>query len=145
MFIIYKSKIQHHYSLPITYHLLKMNESLLWKKIEEFFEENFQAEKNVPIETILFLIGVQELGSGKQKYTKDDKINLLHIAVCRLLEPFGYYGFSHYDEDGYPHFIEKEPLPELKPNEQQILMKKAIIQYFIDEKLFDEETLDQIE
>lgn len=122
-----------------------MNESLLWQKVEDFFEENFQAEKNVPIETMLFLIGVQELGSGKQKYTKDDKINLLHIAVCRLLEPFGYYEFSHYDDDGYPHFLEKEPLPELKPNEQQILMKKAIIQYFIDEKLFDAEILNQIE
>ena len=85
----------------------------------------------------LFLIGVQELGSGKQKYTKDDKVNILHIAVCRLLEPFGYYKFSNYDDGGYPHFDEVEKLPELKPNEQQILMKKAIIQYFIDEELFE--------
>ena len=43
--------------------------------------------------------------------------------------------FSNYDDDGYPHFEEVEKLPELKPNEQQILMKKAIIQYFIDEEL----------
>ena len=62
---------------------------------------------------------------------------MLHIAVCRLLEPFGYYKFSHYDDDGYPHFVELQPLPTLKPNEQQLLMKKAIIQYFIDEELFD--------
>lgn len=122
-----------------------MKESELWIKVEQFFEENFHTEKNTPIETILFLIGVQELGSGKQNYSKDDKVNLIHIAVCRLLEPFGYYQFSYYDEDGYPHFEEIKPLPELKPNEQQLLMKKAIIQYFIDEKLFDEETLQQIE
>lgn len=118
-----------------------MTEAELWKKVEQFFEENFETEKNVPIETILFLIGVQELGSGKQKYTKDDKVNLIHIAVCRLLEPFGYYKFNDYDEDGFPHFEELQPLPELKPNEQQILMKKAVIQYFIDENLFDQETL----
>lgn len=122
-----------------------MTESELWKKVEQFFEENFQTEKNVPVETILFLIGVQELGSGQQKYTKDDKVNLIHIAVCRLLEPFGYYKFSHYDDDGYPHFEEIQALPELKPNEQQILMKKAIIQYFIDEELFDAETLTKID
>lgn len=112
-----------------------MNESELWIKIEQFFVENFGMEKNAPIETYLFLIGIQELGSGMQKYSKDDKVNLIHIAVCRLLEPFGYYKFSHYDEDGFPHFQELQPLPELKPNEQQLLMKKAIIQYFIDEEL----------
>lgn len=112
-----------------------MTEAELWKKVELFFEENFDTEKNPSIETILFLIGVQELGSGAQKYTKDDKLNLLHIAVCRLLEPFGYYKFTHY-EDGWPQFEKLEDLPELKPNEQTLLMKKAIIQYFHDEDLF---------
>ena len=110
-------------------------ESQLWEEVEAFFVENFDTEKHPPIDTLLFLIGVQELGSGKQKYTKDDKLNILHIAVCRLLEPFGYYKFSHYDKDGYPHFDELDQMPELKPNEQQILMKKAIIQYFLDEEL----------
>lgn len=122
-----------------------MTDSELWLKVEQFFKENFQAEDHVPIETILFLIGVQELGSGLQSYTKDDKVNLIHIAVCRLMEPFGFYKFSHYDDDGYPHFEQLQPMPELKPNEQQILMKKAVIQYFIDEKLFDEATLNTID
>ena len=109
----------------------------LWEEVEAFFVKNFDTEKHPAIDTLLFLIGVQELGSGKQKYTKDDKVNILHIAVCRLLEPFGYYKFSNYDDGGYPHFDEVEKLSESKPNEQQILMKKAIIQYFIDEELFE--------
>lgn len=112
------------------------SDSQLWEEVEAFFVKTFDTEKHPQIDTILFLIGVQELGSGQQKYTKDDKLNLLHIAVCRLLEPFGYYKFRDYDDDGYPHFDELTPLPELKPNEQQILMKKAIIQYFVDEELF---------
>ena len=114
-----------------------MNETELWIKIEKFFVENFQTEKNPPIETLLFLIGIQELGSGKQKYSKDDKVNLIHIAVCRLLEPFGFYEFEYYDDDGWPMYKQLEELPELKPNEQQLLMKKAIIQYFIDEDLLE--------
>ena len=121
-----------------------MTEAELWKEVEHFFQINFDTEKNVPIETILFLIGIQELGSGKQEYTKDDKINMIHIAVCRLLQPFGYYKFSHYDDDGYPHFDELEALPELKPNEQTLLMKKAVIQYFIDEALFPKEVLEKV-
>ncbi|MBF5026899.1 hypothetical protein [Planobacterium oryzisoli] len=122
-----------------------MTEAQLWKEVEKFFEEHFQTEPHVPIETVLFLIGVQELGSGKQKYTKDDKLNLIHIAVCRLLQPFGFYEFSHYDDQGYPHFTEKEPMPELKPNEQTLLMKKAVIQYFIDEELFSQDVLQALE
>lgn len=122
-----------------------MTESELWKEVEKFFQENFDTEREVPIETILFLIGLQELGSGKQKYTKDDKVNMIHIAVCRLLEPFGYYKFSHYDDGGYPHFEEIMPLPELKPNEQTLLMKKAVIQYFIDEGLFSQDILANID
>lgn len=114
------------------------SETELWKKVETFFTENFDTEPNPPIETLLFLIGIQELGSGWQQYTKDDKINLIHIAVCRLLEPFGYYQFTSYDEDGWPQYKIIEELPELKPNEQQILMKKAIIQYFIDEGIITE-------
>ena len=111
-----------------------MNEAEIWKKVESFFENNFDTEKNPPIESMLFLIGVQELGSGQQKYTKDDKVNLIHIAVCRLLEPFGYYKFSHY-VDGWPQYDATDNLPELKPNEQSILMRKAIVQYFLDEEI----------
>ncbi len=122
-----------------------MKENELWQEVERFFEQKFDTEKNVPIETVLFLIGIQELGSGKQSYSKEDKLNLIHIAVCRLLEPFGFYKFSHYDNDGYPHFEELAPLPELKPNEQTLLMKKAVVQYFIDENLFDSSVLKQLE
>ncbi|MDL1913790.1 MAG: hypothetical protein FDW93_04605 [Bergeyella sp.] len=118
-----------------------MTEAELWREVEFFFQKKFAVEKNAPLEMYLFLIGVQELGSGKQKYTKDDKLNILHIAVCNLLEPLGYYKFSHYDKDGYPHFDVLAPLPELKPNEQTLLMKKAIIQYFIKENLFSEEVI----
>ena len=122
-----------------------MTEAELWKEVEKFFADQFQTEPHVPIETVLFLIGVQELGSGKQKYTKDDKLNLIHIAVCRLLQPFGFYEFSHYDAQGYPHFTEKEPMPDLKPNEQTLLMKKAVIQYFIDEDLFPQRVVERLE
>lgn len=121
-----------------------MKDGELWSFVEEFFVERFDTEKHPNIDTMLFLIGVQELGSGKQKYTKDDKLNILHIAVCRLLQPFGYYSFSHYDEEGYPHFKVEEEMPEFKPNEQQILMRKAIIQYFVDEEIFPKHILEEL-
>jgi sensor domain CHASE-containing protein len=107
-----------------------------WEKVEEFFAQNFTSGEIPDLDTILFLIGVQELGKGKRRFKKDDKVNLLHIAVCRVLEPFGYYRFEGLDKDGWPQFEFLEPLPELKPNEQTLLMKQAIIQYFEDREMF---------
>ncbi|MFV0304597.1 MAG: hypothetical protein ACK5IC_03820 [Moheibacter sp.] len=107
-----------------------------WKLIEEFFSLNFTSGEKPDLDTILFLIGVQELGKGKKRFKKDDKLNLLHIAVCRVLEPFGYYRFDGLDKDGWPHFELLESLPELKSNEQSILMKQAVIQYFEERDFF---------
>ncbi len=114
----------------------------LWERITQYFQEKFGVENGTDVEAMLFLIGVRELGSGRQNYSKDEKLNLLHIAVCRLLIPFGYYEFSHNDNDGFPHFLQLQELPILAPNEQRILMQKAIIQYFKDEDILESFGLD---
>lgn len=114
-----------------------MTEADKWQKVEQFFMQNFTDGEKPELDTMLFLIGVQEYGQGAKKFKKDDKVNLMHIAVCRLLEPYGYYRFDGRDNDGWPHFELLEPLPELKPNEQSLLMKKAIIQYFEEQELLE--------
>jgi hypothetical protein len=101
-----------------------------WEQLCRFIEAQFQPEGEVDVDGILFLIGVQELGQGHRRFKKDEKINLLHIAICRVLEPFGYYRFEGVDEEGWPHFELLESLPTLKPGEQSRMMKEAIIQYF---------------
>ncbi|GGF03588.1 hypothetical protein SAMN05443634_1023 [Chishuiella changwenlii] len=111
-----------------------------WKKIEQFFQENFTDGEKPDLDTILFIIGVQELGQGKKKFKKDDKLNLLHIAVCRVLEPFGFYRFDGKDADGWPHFELLDELPPLKTNEQTLLMKYAVIQYFDDQQIINFES-----
>lgn len=82
------------------------------------------------LDTVLLLIGVQELGRGYEEFSKDEKMNLMHIAICTILEPFGYYTYSHQDDDGWPHFDKVENLPPLQPKEQEYLLKQAITQYF---------------
>lgn len=82
------------------------------------------------LDAIVFLIGIQELGKGYQKFGKDEKLNIMHIAICKLLEPFGYYEFDYFDEEGWPHYKAIEELPNLKSGEQTILMKEAVVLYF---------------
>jgi hypothetical protein len=82
---------------------------------------------------LLMLIGLQELGQDYAKYKKDEKIDLMHIGVCTVLLPFGYYKFMGRDEQGWPHFERVQNLPPLEPSEQELLIRKAIVEYFKEE------------
>jgi hypothetical protein len=42
---------------------------------------------------------------------------------------------NFFDEDGWPHYSVKEELPTLKSGEQSVLMKEAIVSYFIEREL----------
>lgn len=103
-----------------------------WNEVLEEISKPF-GEK-LELEAVLFLIGVQELGQPVRKFSKDQKVDLLHVAICRLLEPFGYYSFEGTDTDGWPHYTATELLPRLSPAQQHHLMKRAIVEYFRPEK-----------
>jgi len=110
------------------------NFDLQWQKIVDFFKIKFTDGETPDLDTILFLIGIQELGLIKPKFNKDEKINLMHIATCKLLEPYGYYDYSHRDDEGWPHFKRVKNL-ETDVNQEQ-LIKEAIINYFNDNGIF---------
>jgi hypothetical protein len=106
------------------------NLSLKWEDIQRDLSQKFGGGEFLDLDSIIFLIGVQELGQGFRKFSKDEKINVMHIAICRLLEPFGYYEFDFFDKEGWPHYKTVGQLPSLKPGEQSVLMKEAIVMYF---------------
>lgn len=101
-------------------------------------EISAQFNQDLGLQGILFLIGVQELGKGYRVFGKDEKVELMHIAVCKLLESFGYYEFAGRDEQGWPHWKLNEKLPSLKPMQQEILVKEAIVEYFQKNSLSQE-------
>ncbi|GGE04150.1 hypothetical protein [Psychroflexus salis] len=106
----------------------------LWEQVEQKISTDFGDGERLELDAIIYLIGVQEYGKPHKRFKKDDKINLMHIAICRLLEPFGYYNFDFIDDEGWPHYQITEKLPNLKAGEQSVLMKEAIIQYFQNKK-----------
>ncbi|WP_442265198.1 hypothetical protein ACSIGC_12750 [Tenacibaculum sp. ZS6-P6] len=101
-----------------------------WDFIINTLTNQFAEGDELTIDAVIYLIGVQELGQGQRRFKKDEKINLMHIAICKLLEPYGYYEFDFFDEEGWPHYKTLTELPNLKPGEQTVLMKEAIISYF---------------
>lgn len=85
---------------------------------------------DIDIQGLLFIIGLQELGKGKIKLSKNEKLDVMHIAICTLLSPYGYYEYEGLDKDGWPHWKTIENLPPLKPAQQQEIIKQAIVEYF---------------
>ena len=82
------------------------------------------------MEAILFLIGMQETGFIKEKITKEQKQDMMHVAVCTLFLQSGYYELEGKDVDGWPHFRQLKPLPPLSAIEQENFMKDHILLYF---------------
>ena len=85
------------------------------------------------LQAVLFLIGVQELGQGAKDFSKQEKQDLMHIAICRILSEFGYYKLLGIDEDGWPHWQHIKALPTLTLKEQDILLKRGALSYFKNE------------
>ena len=99
-----------------------------YQEVVKQLEEKFGS--GLELDAILMIIGVQELGKGPKEYSKDEKMNLMHVAICTVLEPFGFYKYTHDDEDGWPHFEKVENIPSLNEKEQEFLLKKAVTKYF---------------
>ena len=108
-----------------------------WEIIVEKLSEQFADGDILDLDAIIYLIGVQELGQLHREYKKDQKLELMHIAICKLLEPYGFYEFDFVDDEGWPHYKVKEQLPNLKPGEQSVLMKEAIVNYFVETNYID--------
>lgn len=84
---------------------------------------------------ILFLIGVQELGQGNRVFSKEEKQDLMHIGICKVLSFSGFYELQGQDSDGWPHWKLVKKLPHFDLLEQEKFLKWHVIEYF--EKEYD--------
>lgn len=100
-----------------------------WQDVETLLQDRF--DKTPDMEGILFLIGINELGGWpKKKFTKEQKQDLMHIAVCTLLSRRGYFQFAGRDDDGWPHYNPVKEVETTNMQEQEQLLKECAIEYF---------------
>jgi hypothetical protein len=101
-----------------------------WINVEHLLQDRF--EKRPDLEGMLFLIGINELGAfpEKKNFTKEQKQDLMHIAVCTLLSQVGIFVLDHFDEEGWPHFIPTGVEAPSVMKDQEQLLKECIIRYF---------------
>lgn len=110
--------------------------SLGWEEVEVFLKNNFGIDE-VHLEGVLFLIGVNELGIFGRKFSKQEKMDILHIGTCEVLCRFGFYKKDLPDEDGWPRYKILKRFPSLGVNEQESLLKMGIIEYFLEKGLIN--------
>jgi len=82
------------------------------------------------LNAVLILVGVQELGQGHRQFSKEEKQDLMHIAICRVLSYSGFYELEGVDGQGWPHWKLVEKLPFLDLLSQETFLKSHIIEYF---------------
>ncbi|MGI4805656.1 MAG: hypothetical protein ACRYFL_12850 [Janthinobacterium lividum] len=104
-----------------------------WAALQERIAQDFDSDAP-DIKVMLFLIGVQELGKGPQKFNKRQKEELMHIATCKLFSQLGFYELEALDQDGWPHWKLAKTIPNYTLLEQEMVMKSLIINYFEDEE-----------
>ncbi|MBL0741773.1 hypothetical protein [Chryseolinea lacunae] len=97
--------------------------------------ETLVGKKPKDLNAVLFLIGVQELGKGSKVFSKEEKQDLMHIGICKVLSLAGYYELEGLDQDGWPHWKMIKKLPHFDLLEQEKLLKMQVLEYF--EKEFD--------
>ena len=107
-----------------------------WWNLEAQLAERFG--KKPDMETLLFLIGVQEFRDLRKKFSKEEKQDLMHIAVCTLFAQSGYYRLDRVDEQGWPHFSQLKALPVMNVAEQENFMKDHILLYFSNSEIGEE-------
>ena len=99
-----------------------------WWQLQERFIDRFG--KKPDVEAVLFLIGIQELGNFRKKFSKEQKQDLMHVAVCILLSQSGFYVQEGVDDEGWPHFKQLKPLPGYNAIDQENFLKDHILLYF---------------
>ena len=109
-----------------------LEQELKWQALLERLGEII-GKKPVDLKSVLFLIGVQELGKGVKEFSKEEKRDLMHIAICKVLSFSGFYELEGLDETGWPHWKIKKKLPHFDILEQEKLLKMHVIEYFENE------------
>lgn len=105
--------------------LLEVN----WEKLLDRVQEMI-GKRPADLHGVLFLIGVRELGKGKQVFTKEQKQDLIHIGICKVLSLAGIYELEGLDSEGWPHWKLVKKLPSFDLPHQEKLLKSYVIEYF---------------
>ena len=103
-----------------------------WQRVRHLVKNTLGTGALPDMNGLLFLIGMQELGRIQAVFSKEEKQDLMHLAVCRLLVYDHIYEFVGRDDDGWPHYKKIATIPATGEAAQERFLQERAIQYFKD-------------
>ncbi|MBK6389587.1 MAG: hypothetical protein KA109_04045 [Saprospiraceae bacterium] len=105
-----------------------------WLQLRHKLKDSFVLEKLPDLNAVLLFIGIQELGKWKSnRFKKEEKQDLMHIAVCTLMTLDGYYRWDGLDTDGWPHYAQVRAFDIKGEGAQDQYLRMKSIEYFNDQ------------
>ncbi|MGB0430807.1 MAG: hypothetical protein ACPGLV_10060 [Bacteroidia bacterium] len=104
-----------------------------WLSVESYLKDRFS--KALDIKSILFILGLRELGKNETNFTKEEKMDLMNVGFCKIASKAGYFDMAEKDQDGWPIFKQIKPLPKMNTKEQEQFIKEHVVNYFETENL----------
>jgi hypothetical protein len=101
-----------------------------WVRVQHIVKNALSQDALPDLNQVLIMIGIQEIGRWKKKWTKEEKQDLMHVAVCTLLSLEGYFDFAGRDADGWPHFDQSRHMPKMSVEEQEQKLMQLAVEYF---------------
>ncbi len=105
-----------------------MNDSNSWEELLLKVSKRFKVLAD--FDFLLFLIGIQELGRGYVQYSKEEKMDMINLARCKMFEKQGYYNQVGVDNEGWPEFEVLKNMEDVLPSDREAILKNAMISYF---------------
>lgn len=101
-----------------------------WLRVRHWIKDRFNRKELPDMNAILYLVGIQEVGKVKSQFSKEEKQDLMHVAICHLLSEEGYFEFEGLDADGWPHWKPVIPVDIKGVAAQEALLRQKVIEYF---------------
>lgn len=104
-----------------------------WDEVLLAMSKHFNITANY--EFLLFMVGIQEKGCGFINFSKQDKMDLINLTKCRMLEREGFLD-EEGEEDGWPLFVPKLHYHSLSDAQKDAIIKRQMIAYIKENQLF---------
>lgn len=103
-----------------------------WLKVQHFIKDKLGASSLPKLESVLFIIGLQETGVYKREYSKEEKIGITNAGTMAVLSQNEYFRKTGTDLEGWPVWEMVKPYEPENELFRQNELKVMIIRYFED-------------
>jgi len=89
-----------------------------------------QFDIDIDLNGVLFLVGIRERGLTFQQFSKEEKLNLIHLGSCALYQEMGLTEKTGIDEEGWPIFTQKSLAPAIPEERKHKVLQDCAVRYF---------------